>query len=262
MKNKKIRFSIVTIVYNGENCIKKTIESLVNQTYGNYEYIIVDGLSKDSTLNICHQYKDNISKIISEPDKGLYDAMNKGIENATGDYIIFINCDDTFYDELVLEKVAQAIDVNNHPDFIYGDAVEVSEDESKQFLKRSRNHKMIWYGMFTHHQAMFYKVDIIKEYNLRYDLQYKIAADYALTANYLKYCKSFLYLDIVFCGFKQGGVSSVNTDKTALELYDIKTNILGLHKIQIFFILTVQKILNFIRKKFTGLYNLLRFKNA
>lgn len=256
------KFSIVTIVYNGENCIKKTINSVINQTYDNYEYIIIDGNSKDNTLYICNEYKEKISKIVSEPDKGLYDAMNKGINNATGDYIIFMNCDDIFYDDLVLEKVAIAIEANNYPDFIYGDAIEVSEDETQQFLKKARSHKWIWYGMFTHHQAMFYKMENIKKNNLKYDVQYKIAADYAFTANYLKHCNSFSYLNFIFCRFKQGGLSSGNHDLNFSQLIDIKHNIIGLPIIVIKFILFIQKKLVYFRQNFSSTYNFIRFRNV
>ena len=256
-----IKFSIITIVYNGTNCIKKTINSVVNQAYNNYEYIIVDGNSKDNTLEICEQYEGKISKIISEPDKGLYDAMNKGIENASGEYIIFMNCDDTFYDNQVLEKVAQGIEDNNHPDFIYGDAIEVSEDETQEFLKKARNHKMIWYGMFTHHQAMFYKLEIIKKNNLKYDPQYKIAADYAFTASYLKYCESFLYLEFVFCGFKQGGLSSGNHQKTFDEVKQIKKQILKLSSLKIWLIIFSQSVILKFKKRFLWIYNYLRYRS-
>jgi len=259
---KNIKFSIITVVYNGINCIKKTIESVVNQTYNNYEYIIVDGNSQDNTLEVCEQYEGKISKIISEPDKGLYDAMNKGIENSTGDYIIFMNCDDTFYDEFVLEKVANEIKKNNMPDFVYGDAIEVSKDETQKFLKKARSRKMIWYGMFTHHQAMFYKTDIIKQNHLRYDLKYKIAADYAFTAGFLKHCSSYLYLDFVFCGFKQGGLSSGHHDLNFQQLIEIKQNIIGLPLPLIKLILFLQKILVYFKQNFSPLYNYLRYKNV
>lgn len=257
----KIKFSIVTIVYNGSACIGKTIDSIVNQTYDNYEYIIIDGNSKDNTLELCYEYKNKITKIVSEPDKGLYDAMNKGIEQATGDYIIFMNCDDTLYDELVLEKVASEINKNHMPDFVYGDAIEVSEDGAQEFLKKSRNHKMIWYGMFAHHQAMFYKMNVIKLNNIKYDLQYKIAADYALTANFFKYCDSYLYLDFVFCGFKQGGISMKDANNISSELFAIKKHIIGLNKFQIGLILILQKGLLYFRNNFNTIYNFIRFKN-
>lgn len=260
MKTNKIRFSIITIVYNGSNCIKKTIGSIMHQTYDNYEYIVIDGASKDDTIQICQEYKARLSKIISEPDKGLYDAMNKGIDNASGDYIIFMNCDDTFYDSFVLEKVAIGIEENNNPDFIYGDAIEVNEDESQQFLKKARTHKWIWYGMFTHHQAMFYKLDIIKKNKLKYDLQYKIAADYAFTANYLKYCHTFLYLNFAFCGFKQGGISSLNTADTFNELLKIKNEILQLSTIKIKLIIFIQSMILKFKKYFIKCYTLLRYK--
>lgn len=262
MVKNSTRFSIITIVYNGYYCIKKTIDSVVNQSYTNYEYIIVDGNSKDDTLKICEEHKDSISKIISEPDNGLYDAMNKGIDNASGDYIIFMNCDDTFYDELVLEKVATSIEANNQPDFIYGDAIEVSEDESQQFLKKARSNKWIWYGMFTHHQAMFYKMDIINTNNLKYDLQYKIAADYAFTANFLKYCNSFLYLDFVFCGFKQGGLAYSSADIALKEHISIKKNIININPLKLNLFILYYHLLKVLRYKFFSIYKILRYAKS
>ena len=93
---KKIKFSIVTVAYNSSLSIKKTIESVVNQTYKNIEYIIIDGNSEDNTLEICNQYKNKIDKLISQPNAGVYGNMNKGISYISGDYLIFMNCDDTF----------------------------------------------------------------------------------------------------------------------------------------------------------------------
>jgi Glycosyltransferases involved in cell wall biogenesis len=98
------RFSIITVTYNAEKVIEKTIQSIVGQTYKNYEYIIIDGASKDSTLAIIDKYRDNVNKLISEPDKGLYDAMNKGIAAASGDYLCFLNAGDIFHERILFSK--------------------------------------------------------------------------------------------------------------------------------------------------------------
>lgn len=254
-----IKFSIITVVYNGQNCIKKTIDSVFNQSYNNYEYIIIDGNSKDDTLKICEEHKEKITKIVSEPDKGLYDAMNKGIENASGDYIIFMNCGDTFYDEFVLEKVAQAIEMNNRPDFVYGDAIEVSEDETQKFLKKARSHKFIWYGMFTHHQAMIYKLKIVKDNKLLYNLKYRIGADYAFTAEYLKYCRKILKLNLPICLFKQGGSSFVSYKEGIKDQWFIRKNILKINWLGRLAIFLIHFLIIIIRRKFPCIYNFLRF---
>ena len=115
-----LKISIITIVYNREKTIKDTINSVLNQTYKNIEYIIIDGKSTDSTLNIVNSYKDKISKIISEKDDGLYDALNKGINLATGDIIGFIHSDDFYIDNFVIEKVANEFKKNN-PDTLFAD---------------------------------------------------------------------------------------------------------------------------------------------
>jgi glycosyltransferase involved in cell wall biosynthesis len=101
-----MKFSIITVCKDSEKTIENTILSVINQTYKNFEYIIIDGLSTDNTLNIIEKYRDKISQVISEPDNGLYDAMNKGIKLATGDYLFFLNSDDQFLHDNILELVA------------------------------------------------------------------------------------------------------------------------------------------------------------
>ena len=247
MNNENMSLSVIILTYNEEKHIVRCMNSVKSFASN---IIVVDSYSSDETVTLAKKFGAIVYQNTWPNNHSK--QVNWALENChiNTKWVMRLDADEIISHEL-------ADEIKNELS-----AVEVSEDESQQFLKKARNHKLIWYGMFTHHQAMFYKLDIVKKNSLKYNLQYEIAADYAFTANYLQYCKSFLYLDIVFCGFKQGGVSSVNTDKTALELHDIKTNIMGLHKIQIFFILTVQKVLNFIRKRFAGLYNLLRFKNV
>ena len=207
-----ICFSVVTIVYNGEGYIEETLKSTINQTYPNIEYIVVDGASSDRTLDIISKYSHRITKLISEPDKGLYDAMNKGLDNCTGDYVIFMNGGDRFYDSDVLLKIHKAISNDNDKEFIYGDAFVEGNNINGLLYKKARSHKYAWYGMFTNHQAMIYKLSVIRENNIRHDISYKIAADYKFTLAFLKYCKEVKYIDMPFCIFSLGGVSLVQRD--------------------------------------------------
>ena len=120
------KISIITISYNAEVTIEKTLKSIKSQSYDNIEHIIVDGGSKDNTLEICNSYP-HVSKIISEPDKGVYDAFNKGIKLATGDVIGFLNADDTFYNENSIQDIVDAFS-NNETDIVYGNLDYVNEE--------------------------------------------------------------------------------------------------------------------------------------
>ncbi len=256
-----IRISIVTVVYNGEGCIEKTIKSITGQTYANTEYIIIDGKSRDNTRKIIEKYQDHIDVIVSEPDLGLYDAMNKGIERANGDYVIFLNCDDTFYADDTLKKIVDNIDVQNKPDFIYGDATEENKESTQTYLKKARNHNWIWYGMFAHHQSMLYNLALTKKYNLRYELQYKIGADYAFTATFLQYARKIMYFEKEpICFFKQNGISAVNYKTGLKEQWFIRKNIFHHPFIVRMIIFIVHFSLIHIRRKLPYIYNILRFR--
>ena len=115
------KFSIITVTYNAEAVLDDTIQSVVAQTYKEIEYIIVDGGSKDKTLEIAKRYAEKLSVIISEPDKGLYDAMNKGIRLATGDYVCFLNAGDQLHEDETLFQIVQSLYESELPDVIYGD---------------------------------------------------------------------------------------------------------------------------------------------
>ena len=115
------KFSIITVTYNAGAVLEDTIQSVITQTYKNVEYIIVDGGSKDRTLQIVEQYKEHIHTVISEPDKGLYDAMNKGIKLATGDYLCFLNAGDELHEDDTLQLMVHSITEPTLPDVLYGD---------------------------------------------------------------------------------------------------------------------------------------------
>ena len=121
-----MKISIITISFNANDTIEKTLKSVVGQSYKNIEHLIIDGGSKDNTIDICKSYS-HISKILSEPDKGVYDAFNKGIKLATGDVIGFLNADDTFYNENSIQDIVDAFS-NNETDIVYGNLDYVNEE--------------------------------------------------------------------------------------------------------------------------------------
>ena len=171
-KNPKI--TIITVVKNGEKYLEKNIKSLINQSYQNYEHIIIDGLSKDKSLEIAKKYKDKIYKIISEKDNGIYDAMNKGIKNATGDIIGILNSDD-HYNVDALEIVKTYFENKQDIDFLFGSVIK------HKHLHGYFPWKIYWtFGFYTAHSVGFF---IKKESQLKvgfYNTKYKYSADYDL----------------------------------------------------------------------------------
>ena len=207
--------SIVTITYNNLEGLQKTAQSITAQTCDNYEWIIIDGNSDDGTVQFLETVKADIS--ISEPDHGIYDAMNKGLAQATGQYSLFLNAGDVLENQHTLQEIKERIEHKKY-DFIYGDSAE--EISGKITFKRSRPHTKINQGMFTHHQAMIYNISIIQK--IKYDTQYKIAADYDLTWKAIKQSKEFLYLPFPMCVFEAGGVSQQQVVKGRIEQFKIR----------------------------------------
>lgn len=156
-----MKISIITICYNNEADIRATIESVISQTYDDYEYIIVDGASSDNTLKIIEEYKSNISKIISEPDKNLYDAMNKGIKMATGDVVGLIHAGDRLYDNKVVEKIATHF-LNNDIDVSYGHSKIVNAKDNHVRINKSPEFKRskIKNGWMPSHQSIYVRREL------------------------------------------------------------------------------------------------------
>ena len=149
--SKHPKISIVTVCYNAEKDIEKTIHSVINQTYDNIEYIVIDGGSNDGTLSMINKYASKIDKIISEPDKGIYDAMNKGITLAKGDWINFMNAGDSYVDADVLKLVSD--NINNNCDIIYG--VKNIEEEFAYYYVKAKPIEMLNTEMPFCHQTVF-----------------------------------------------------------------------------------------------------------
>ena len=173
------KFSIITVTYNAGAVLEDTIQSVVTQTYRNVEYIIVDGGSKDHTLDIINRYREHIHTLVSEPDKGLYDAMNKGIRLATGDYLCFLNAGDELHEDDTLQLMVHSITGTELPDVLYGETAIV--DEEGHFLRMRRlsapedlNWKSFKDGMLVCHQAFFPRRELAEPY----DLRYRFSADF------------------------------------------------------------------------------------
>ena len=192
-------FSIITITRNTRDGLARTAASIAVQNFRDFEWIIIDGNSIDGTKEDFCRYE---AMIISEPDDGIYDAMNKGLAAAKGRYVLFLNAGDILYANHILAEIHQNARLSN-PDFIYGDAWEISADE--RFYKPANSHHNIMLGMFTHHQAMLYRREKIGD--LRYALDYKIAADYDFTLEFLLSTEGCLHLPFAICDFEAGGIS-------------------------------------------------------
>ena len=130
------KFSVITVTYNAEKVLEDTIQSVIAQTYHHVEYIIVDGASKDGTLSIIDRYRPRIHTVVSEPDKGLYDAINKGIALASGDYLCFLNAGDCFHEDDTLQQMVHTINGNELPDVLYGETAIVDEKRHFQRMRR------------------------------------------------------------------------------------------------------------------------------
>lgn len=200
-------FSIVTVHLNHIHGLRATQESLLAQTNRDFEWIVIDGGSNHECVAALH----HLGAIwISEPDHGIYDAMNKGIERASGRYLLFLNAGDRLAGPDVLAKIADAIG-NANPDFVYGDAIESGQ------MKPARDIAHMTTGMITHHQAMLYNRSSLSD--MRYDVDYRIAGDYKFTADYLSRFHRTLYCPFPICDFEPGGLSQRNVRLGRIEQF-------------------------------------------
>ena len=198
--------SVVTICYNAKNDLEKTILSVLSQTYQDIEYIIIDGGSTDGTVDIIHKYSERLFYWISEPDKGIYDAMNKGMDRATGSWINFMNAGDTFCDNEVIKNIFGYNDLSDYS-VIYGDCY-VSKLNQLQYLKAS-SMKKVHVQMPFCHQSSF-----IRKTRLRFSIDLKIAADYQMIYEYYRMngISSFLYISKPISVFDATCISTTNNN--------------------------------------------------
>lgn len=202
-----MKVTVVTAVLNDAGHIEQTILSVISQTVIEIEYIIVDGGSKDGTLELIGKYKDKISLLISEPDRGVYDAMNKGIKYSTGDFVYFLNSGDVLLNPSILSKI-KLEELKERNAIIYGNVVVAYGNiEALEKPRPFFNSKMKFKGIGICHQSMFFPGELIR--NEKYDLSYNIAADYDLAYRLWRKGTVFLYKDITIAKYDWGkGISS------------------------------------------------------
>ncbi len=217
----KAKISIITVVRNAPQALELTLNALKRLTYPNTELIVIDGNSTDSTPEIIARHSDALGYWVSEPDRGLYDAMNKGIRAATGDYLWFINAGDLPYDEGVLDRVFSEA---KEPlaDVYFGEAMITSENGEvlglrKKKLPRSLSWRSLWKGMVVCHQGFIAK----KEIAPLYDTSYRFAADIDWVIEILKRSKNICNTGEILCKFAEGGISTINRKASLKERFTI-----------------------------------------
>jgi len=221
--------SIITITYNASRWLERTILSILSQSYSNIEYIIIDGGSTDGTVDIVKQYASGISYWVSEPDKGIYDAMNKGLQKATGDYVWFINAGDSLYTSDTIQRVVSLVQKKKVlPDIIYGETSIIDEDGNSQGRRRLKApNKLSWksfrMGMLVCHQSFITKRTIAP----LYDLTYRYSSDFDWCIRCMKQAKSIYNTRMVLSNFLEGGVSTTQHKASLKERYDVMCKYYG-----------------------------------
>jgi len=215
------KVSIVSVSYNTVGTIKQTIDSVLNQSYGNVEYIIIDGGSTDGTVDVVKSYGDRISKFISEPDKGIYDAMNKGLKLASGDIVGILNSDDMYAEPDIIEDVVETM-TKTKVDSCYGDLVYVDREETGKIIRHWRSgaydRKRFERGWMPPHPAFFVRRRVYEQYGL-FNPDFPITADYELMLRFLyRYEVSTAYVPKVLVRMSSGGSSRAGLSITTRML--------------------------------------------
>mgnify|MGYP001049076334 CR=1 FL=1 len=211
--NNSPKISIITVAFNSESTIKDTIESVLAQDYNNIEYIIIDGGSSDGTLDIIKKYKSQIHYFISEPDTGIYDAMNKGIRVATGDIIGILNSDDFYPNNFIISNVAKSF-IQEECDAVYGDLVYVNSKDTNKIERYwqsgSYSTSKIKNGWMLPHPTFFVKRSLYTRFGL-YNTDLKKAADYQMILNLLyKHNIVVYYIPMILVKMRMGGTSNAS----------------------------------------------------
>lgn len=248
-------FSIVTVTYNNLEGLRKTAGSIIAQIHSDYEWIIIDGGSHDGTREYLEEIAKYTTLSVSEKDRGIFDAMQKGLDRSGGQYVIFMNAGDIFAGPDVLASVSEAIGTSA-PDIIYGDAIE--EGEGCRYVKPARAVEANRYVLFTHHQAIFYRTALAQ--TIGYDPSYRWSADWVFTIRALRGA-SVLKVPVPICVFERGGVSQSDSQRKTMneELFRIylKEHCHGLLKSSLFWVAKVGT--NRFRKSFPKIYDRVRY---
>jgi glycosyltransferase involved in cell wall biosynthesis len=208
--------TIVTIVFNAEDILSDTINSVISQTYDNIEYIIIDGKSTDQTISIIKKFESHIDHWISESDYGVYDAMNKSLPLINGKWVNFMNAGDVFNDKDTVAKISTILNKTD-ADVVYGD-VEIDYG-NYSLLKKANSTDYLYKGMPFCHQSSFIRSKIMKR--RKFDLRYDICADFNLFYTMYKMQYKFLQVDFVISHYLSGGISDLQNIKSIVEKWNI-----------------------------------------
>ncbi|MDR1793523.1 MAG: glycosyltransferase [Bacteroidales bacterium] len=232
--------TIITVTYNAQEHICKTIESILNQTNKDFEYIVIDGNSKDKTVDILRKYTEKIEqkefqlhdfKWISEPDTGLYDAMNKGLDMATGEFVWFMNAGDKLFDNNTLAEIQNHLQSNPDADIVYGQSLIIDQNdtpigERHKIAPKKLTVNSFLNGLVVGHQSILVRKSIATHY----DLQYTVAADYDWVISAVKKSHQNLYIDNYLSRFMIAGFSTVHRKKAWKDRFLIMKKQFGLCK--------------------------------
>ncbi len=222
----KTLVSIITVVLNGEKNIEETMQSVFSQSYDNIEYIIIDGGSRDGTVDILKRHNNHIDTWITEPDKGVYDAMNKGISLSNGEIVYFLNCGDYLYRSDVIESIVGVFQQNNDADIIYGKVIFYNPaDGSELIVGRNVSLADLKKGKGICHQGLFMKSSVFQQLG-NFNIEYSIASDFDLICRCFLHGCAAVYTDECISFYRLEGISSC-PEKVASEVRKIILNYFG-----------------------------------
>lgn len=221
-------FSIITVTFNAANTLPATLVSVKSQTCQLYEHIIMDGASKDNTIEIAKNAGIENLKITSEPDKGLYDAMNKAIDKSTGEYLIFLNAGDAFHSPNTLQNIADVIMDNDFPGIVYGQTQLVDNNRNRigdrhLTAPETLTFKSFAEGMVVCHQAFI----VLRKVAVKYDLKYRFSADYEWCLRCLKRSMNNIYIDETIIDYLSEGLTTANRKASLKERFKIMCQYYG-----------------------------------
>lgn len=209
-----MKISIITVCYNSADTVRDTIESVLSQSYSDIEYIVVDGMSTDSTLEIINEYRDRISTVVSEPDRGIYDAMNKGIKLASGDFVGILNSDDIFYSADSIRELVEFLTRNPDCAAVYSDLVFVDRERTDTVTRKySSKNFSVWkikFGFMVPHPTFYARRELFDRLGF-YKLGYRVSADFELMARFLLSGIDARRNPVTMVKMREGGISTTGT---------------------------------------------------
>lgn len=222
-------FSIITVCYNAESTIGSTLDSVDEQTCELYEHIIIDGASCDSTCKIVEAHGNHRRVLFSEPDTGLYDAMNKGLDHARGEYVIFLNAGDTFHSSETLQVLADTAMANDFPGIMYGQTVLVDKERNKVGDRHLTAPSELSYNSFAQGMVVCHQAFVpLRRITSRYTLKYRYSADYEWCIRCLQHSRRNCYIDAVLIDYLNEGLTTANHFKSLRERFSIMSYYYGL----------------------------------